>query len=297
MSQDKKSEASIAPLQIITPNGATKWTAANLQTIQWLALTEGDIRVSLSLDGGESFPIDLVRGTYNDGIAVVSVPQDAATKRARIKIRVKGTQAEVISPTDFIIQPPLSTISILHPQPGDVWNKGDSYEIQWENSGYVGNVNILLSRNGGNTFTTIASNIENTGSYTWEIPPGSKSKRAKIKIEAVNNTEISCETSGNFRIVNQTGVFILTQPETWMVGSTQQIKWLSSGDLSGNVTIKLSKNNGTTFPIVITNSATSSGTYDWTIPDNAVTAHAVLRISYNDDPNICSHTDSFVIEG
>lgn len=203
MTQEQNAQTSINPLHIVDPAGSSVWIASNMHTVRWFANAYGEIIIRLSVDSGQTYPYTLVKGAYNDGIAIVTIPQDAATKNARIRVEIKDTDAAAENATDFIIEPPLSTITVLEPQPNVTWLRDEPYDITWTTTGFVENVNILISKNGGSTYIPLVSNVPNTGSYTWTVSRGSKTKRAMIKIESSGNTAVFGEMSDVFRIDNQ----------------------------------------------------------------------------------------------
>ena len=65
-------------------------------------------------------------------------------------------------------QQPEQLISLSNPVNGAVWQSGSTQEIRWE-SNFAENVSLELYR--GETFQfAIAENINNNGSYTWQLP-------------------------------------------------------------------------------------------------------------------------------
>jgi hypothetical protein len=64
--------------------------------------------------------------------------------------------------------------------------------------------------------------------------------------------------------------------ESWLVGSTQNITWSTSGTLA-NVKIEFSTNGGTSYSTIIA-SAPNTGSYSWTVP-NSASATVKIRIS------------------
>lgn len=76
---------------------------------------------------------------------------------------------------------------------GQSTSSGNAFTVTWDVAGTTqapistANVNIKLSTDGGQTFTTIAANTPNDGSEQITIPAGSTSANAYILIEAVGN--------------------------------------------------------------------------------------------------------------
>lgn len=82
-----------------------------------------------------------------------------------------------------------------------------------------------------------------------------------------------------------------------LVGTASAISWTSVG-IGSTVDIKLSLNNGSTFPITIASATTNDGAYSWTPEAAHVTATGVVRVvdssnaSYYDDQTIVVATTS-----
>ncbi|MFP2996919.1 reprolysin-like metallopeptidase [Spongiivirga sp. MCCC 1A20706] len=75
-----------------------------------------------------------------------------------------------------------------------IWNAGETVTITWDVANTdvapinVQNVNILLSKDGGQTFdTTLAANVPNNGSFDLIVPGGNTTNQGRIMIQAVDN--------------------------------------------------------------------------------------------------------------
>ena len=78
---------------------------------------------------------------------------------------------------------------ISSPAQGDSWDAGSVKNISWNTQNISGNVTISISRDGGKTYTSIASNTPNDGNYTWTVTkPGSYN--CMIKIEPLNDPSL-----------------------------------------------------------------------------------------------------------
>ena len=85
-------------------------------------------------------------------------------------------------------QPQLSNhIYIQSPKQGDIWNEGNIIPIIWEPNNISGDVQILVSGNGGQSFTPIVHKTSNDGHYDWSAPfPLSPSANCFLKIVPIN---------------------------------------------------------------------------------------------------------------
>ena len=109
------------PFAVTAPNRNVSW-ASGTQTVTWnVAGTTGspvstaDVRMSLSTDGGITFPTVLASSAPNSGSAAVTIP-DTATTTARIKVEAVGNIFFDISDTNFAITgPPAAPSVTTHP--------------------------------------------------------------------------------------------------------------------------------------------------------------------------------------
>lgn len=78
---------------------------------------------------------------------------------------------------------------------------GQTYPITWTNGdGFARNVTIELSTNGGTTYSAVATNIANTGSYSWTVP-NSPTTQARIRVREADFAAPSGISASNFSIV------------------------------------------------------------------------------------------------
>ena len=77
------------------------WNAANTQQSP---INADQVSVLMSTDGGTTFPVVLAQDLPNNGRAVVRIPNDLDTTRARIKIKPKGTIFFAVNASDLSIE-------------------------------------------------------------------------------------------------------------------------------------------------------------------------------------------------
>ncbi|MEM7245170.1 MAG: reprolysin-like metallopeptidase [Acidobacteriota bacterium] len=97
------------PFLVTDPNVAETWTEGDTETITWdVAGTDADpvgcatVDIWLSLDGGFTYPVLLATGVPNDGMDMVTVPNEPTTT-ARIKVKCATGVFFDISDEDFVI--------------------------------------------------------------------------------------------------------------------------------------------------------------------------------------------------
>jgi len=103
--------ATSGPFVVTQPTAAITWPAGSTQTVTWdVANTSSapincaNVRVLLSVDGGNSFPFTLASSTPNTGAATISVP-NMPTSSARVKVEAAGNIFFNISQSNFTIGP------------------------------------------------------------------------------------------------------------------------------------------------------------------------------------------------
>lgn len=98
------------PFAVTQPNAAVTWNGGSSQTVTWdIAGTNlspiscANIRITLSVDGGATFPYVLATSTPNDGSEAVAIPMGLNTSSARIKVESVGNIFFDISNVGFTI--------------------------------------------------------------------------------------------------------------------------------------------------------------------------------------------------
>ena len=101
--------ATAGPFAVTAPNTAVSWGASTAQTVTWSVNSTNlapinceNVKISLSIDGGLTFPTILAASTPNDGSEVVTLP-NTLIGTARIKIEAIGNIFFDISNTNFTI--------------------------------------------------------------------------------------------------------------------------------------------------------------------------------------------------
>lgn len=97
------------PFAVSSPNTAVSWAGGSSQTITWSVnatnaapVNCANVKISLSTDGGLTFPTVLSASTANDGTEVLAIP-NTPTSTARIKVEAVGNIFFDISNTNFTI--------------------------------------------------------------------------------------------------------------------------------------------------------------------------------------------------
>ena len=101
--------ASAGPFYVTQPNTAMIWTPGSQATVTWSVANTNiapvncaNVKITLSTDGGTTFPIVLTASTPNDGSQTVTVPSVVSIE-ARVRVEAVGNIFFDISDTNFII--------------------------------------------------------------------------------------------------------------------------------------------------------------------------------------------------
>ncbi|MCP4895682.1 MAG: hypothetical protein GY906_01805, partial [bacterium] len=98
------------PFAVTSPNTAVIWSSGSTETVTWdvantnlAPISCSQVDISMSTDGGLTYPITVIAGTANDGSQIVAVPS-VATTEARLQIRCTGNIFFDISDSDFTVE-------------------------------------------------------------------------------------------------------------------------------------------------------------------------------------------------
>jgi hypothetical protein len=267
-------------ITVTSPNGGENWEVNSQQSITWTSTgTVGYVKIEYSTNNGQNWT-EIAASTENDGSYPWTVPNAVSNQ---CLIRVSETDGSPADTSDavFTIFPP--SLTVTSPNGGENWDMGAVYDITWTSAGTVGNVMIEYSTNGGASWKTIVQSTENDGSYNWNVP-ATPSDSCLVRVSEKDGDGGPSDVSDAvFSIVSPvSGTITLRSPnggETWLAGSSQQIKWNSTGTIN-NVTIKYSTDNGTTWKKIAQTTA-NDGIYNWVVPA-AASDRCLVRVTAND---------------
>jgi hypothetical protein len=93
---------------------------------------------------------------------------------------------------------PPATITVTAPNGGENVTGGSQTSITWTSQSVNQNVKLEYSTDGGSTWTLIASDVQNSGSYTWTLP-SITSSQCKVRVSAMSGSP-SDQSDGVFTI-------------------------------------------------------------------------------------------------
>jgi len=169
--------SSSVSVSLARPNGGESAFIGIPVPIRWSATGASSFDVSLSRDSGRTF--EAIANCTSLPAASTScdwVPtrQPSTNARVRVTARSGGTSAADQSDADFTITPRQPLVRVLQPVNSSKWPIGSTQTIRWNHTLGAGSyVQIQLSRNGGASWETIASSVQQgdgpTGTFSWVV--------------------------------------------------------------------------------------------------------------------------------
>lgn len=100
---------SAGPFAVTAPNTPTSWSGNSVRSVTWnvantatSTINCANVKILLSTDGGNTFPVTLAANTPNDGSELVLAP-NTPTSAARVKVEAVGNIFFDVSDTNFSI--------------------------------------------------------------------------------------------------------------------------------------------------------------------------------------------------
>ncbi|HEV2708505.1 MAG TPA: IPT/TIG domain-containing protein [Pyrinomonadaceae bacterium] len=202
-------------VDVFAPGGGEVLRAGQSLTTRWN--TTGTVAfhsVRLSLDGGATFTNvttgDLPAVAREFTFTLPSPPTPSVSALVRVAARnASGAQVAQGDSRPFTLQqaapaPAPLRVNLKFPNGGESFEEAQRIDITWESSSDVALAahDVLLSLDGGTTFSTIASNLGgNARSFSW-VAPAVESERARIRIvaRATSGAQASDMSENNFAV-------------------------------------------------------------------------------------------------
>lgn len=174
--------AGTTPFSVTSPNGSESYPGGSTQTITWnnantnaAPFNVANVKITLSTDGGLTYPTVITNSTPNDGTEALTIPAVPATTTARIKIEAVGNIFFDISDNNFSITIPVNGYSFGSPSAGTATCPAAgpinaTLPVNFLGS-YTGPVTFsyLSGAPGGTTVTVSPSTLSANGSLTVSL--------------------------------------------------------------------------------------------------------------------------------
>lgn len=249
--------AGTSAFAVTAPNTAVTWAGSSSQTIMWnvsgtnmAPISCANVKISLSTDGGITYPTVILASTPNDGMQSITVP-NIATTSARIKVEAVGNIFFDISNFNFTITATtgLSIITtVISPL---TYCAGAAVNVPY-------NINALA--NAGNVFTAQLSN--DSGSFSSPVNIGTLMSTSGGTISAIIPAGTATGTGYRIRVVSSNPA-VTGSDNGSNISISAQVG--AAGAISGPSAV-CAGSNQITFSVNPVANATS---YNWTLPAGA----------------------------
>jgi hypothetical protein len=192
---------------------------------------------------------------------------------------------------------PYYQLKLLQPNGFETLTPDEPYDIIWTSKNITGNINILFSNLGmalpWGSWEMLFANTADDGIETWTPTPAHITEQARIWIYSIDFPAQAVDVSNNdFRIAPRT--ITVDDPnggETLMAEEPYDILW-SSDNVQGLVTIELSRDAGSTWPVMVAAGTDNDGVETWypSVADN--TAQGRIRVTSDDFPTATDLSDA-----
>jgi len=155
---------------VVAPAAGVNWNVGSQQTVTWTSQNmASNVNIVLSIDGGSTWPVNLVSNTADDGTEPVTVPNSPSiTCRIKVESASDGT-VYGMNPGDFtIVDPAPPTISTPSIVGGSAGQSLLVIAVITDNTG-VTSATMYYRRSGDQTFTSIAMTASG-GSFQGTVP-------------------------------------------------------------------------------------------------------------------------------
>ena len=261
--------SSIMPLRITAPNGGESWPLGGTRTISWASTIATNVKLVLFKGGvkvgniAKNIPITAGNGSFSWTVGSYIGGTVTVGTGYTVRIVDKGGQYSDNSDAPFSI---LGEVTLTSPNGGQIWKSGETMPVTWNSTGVSANVKLILIKDGikvGNIVTDIPVS---GGTYSWTVGNyigGTAAVGTGYKIRVSTMDGVSKDDSdAPFTIAGLT----LTAPngaESWTLGGTRAVTWISAGGVTGNLKLILFR-NGIKVGNIVTDIPVSGGTYSWT---------------------------------
>ncbi|MGF2412843.1 MAG: zinc-dependent metalloprotease family protein, partial [Ferruginibacter sp.] len=156
------------PFIVSSPNGGETWAGGTAQTFTWntagtenAPVSTANVKISLSTDGGLTYPTVITASTPNDGTELLTLPPGATTT-ARIKVEAVGNIFFDISNANFTITASAVGFDFSNPAAASIVCAAATTASvtlgTTSNGGYVTPINLSASGNPAGTTVSFSVN-------------------------------------------------------------------------------------------------------------------------------------------
>ncbi len=273
-------------VKLLNPLGDSLYGSGSVVDIRWTSSGVNYVHLRYSTDNGLNWRRIFFNVKAADSIYKWELPNINAEK-VLVKIEdVSNSDVSDQSVSHFSIMQP--QITIQTPLENKELGQREIHELYW-NKTLVETVYIIFSSDGGQTWDTLAQNVD-ASSYEWKIPE-IEAENCIIKVISEQNNTVVAETR-NFSIGEPSAVLIYPNGgETLCIGERYDIKWETS--YLQKFWLKYSLDNGENWKKVFFLAIDGEkNSFDWAIKHDE-TEEALIRLeSYYDDGVVLDQSES-----
>lgn len=258
--------------------------------IEWNSENAGST-VKIDLYEDDSYKSTIISSTSNDGEYTWTIDAEPSTYRIRVS---SYSYPYVYDESDVftINERSLSFTTIFS---GKTWFPNETHLIEWIPTNAGDFVDLILYKD--NVYCgTIADDIANTGSYTWNIykyyPPDDG---YHMMIRSTEYSSIK-DQSGKFSIGGrELEIKNIEKNEVYYLGDEVTVEW-DSNNAGEHLDIVLYL-DGEALWTIASNVKASDGEYSWVIPENlSEDDNYQIKIESSAYSNVSSLSESFAVE-
>ncbi|MEW6194580.1 MAG: hypothetical protein AB1521_05420 [Bacteroidota bacterium] len=222
-------------LSIVSPNGGETITFGDKVAIQWTSESVANVKIEYTLNGGATWATIVGStpsiGTYSWDTALDPLLNTNSEQcRIRISDANDGVPYDVSDQNFSLTNQIVQSITVTSPNGGEKWRERQTRNITWDSKG-ISLVKIEFTTDNGLTWTLIADNEANTGSYAWTIPASLNSTQCKVRVGDTGGV-ISDVSDASFSILLTAEIQNILFPQNGdevIVGEPVTILWESTG--------------------------------------------------------------------
>lgn len=188
-------------------------------------------------------------------------------------------------------------VSLLAPNGGEQLEQSEDFDIEWDASANVNQVDLAYSDDNGNSWNTIASNVNSAqGSYQWSVP-NTTTNQGLVRVRSSNDPSLTDISQSTFSISDPAPEITITNPSDFSnltITNTETIEWNSFS--TDQVDIEYSTNNGNNWATIETNVDASLESYDWVVPNTPAPGTGMIRILNSSNNNFGDTVTDLTIE-
>ena len=172
------------------------------------------------------------------------------------------------------------------------------HAILWNSQAYpaITALAIQYSLDNGPSWSVLAANTGNSGSYRWSVPEAAASYVCQVRLVSLGVDSVILGLSERFQVLQ--GKITISAPkagDVWNVGSVATVMWNKLGCSGANVKIEFSADSGANWQALV-DMTPNNGAYQC-FPPNFSSKRCLIRITDLSWSAVTGTSDVFEIKG